>query len=391
MKRLRHEPTRKAFADDVHRYKRSPHLIGYWLGPITVIENYLKRERLAAEGFAADVLSYCEKPRTTADVCANFPSAKTKVVRETLRAMAKYGLLEVVIASGEKTEKRWDGWKSWSPAASYFHFSTKDVKYTPADVEDFRRLRRFASESPLPARKRAARTMKIVPLSRARSEGEFVRVLEERRTWREFARQPLDRAQLEELLRLSFGVQGWAAIPGVGRLALKTSPSGGALHPLEAYVVIQSVRGLGPGLYHYNAEEHSLGRIRSRLEKKALRRLLAGQDWFCGAAAVVFVTAVFSRTQWKYDHARAYRVVLAEAGHVCQTFCLTATWLGLAPFCTMAFADSEIERMLKVDGVEESVVYVMGVGARPKRAATAERLREDEGRSRSRMVEKRNR
>jgi hypothetical protein len=43
-----------------------------------------------------------------------------------------------------------------------------------------------------------------------------------------------------------------------------------------------------------------------------------------------------------------------------------ATWLGLAPFCSMALADSRIERDLKIDGVSESVLYAAGVGTRPQ-------------------------
>ena len=89
--------------------------------------------------------------------------------------------------------------------------------------------------------------------------------------------------------------------------------------------------------------------------------------------AMMLMTAVFPRTQWKYPFARAYRVVLAEAGHLCQTFCLTATWLGLAPFCTMALADSRIEKDLKLDGVTESVLYVAGVGTRPANLDTTGR------------------
>jgi SagB-type dehydrogenase family enzyme len=78
------------------------------------------------------------------------------------------------------------------------------------------------------------------------------------------------------------------------------------------------------------------------------------------------MTAVFARTQWKYPASRAYRVVLIDAGHICQTFCLVATWLGLAPFCTMALADSKIEYDLGIDGVTESIIYAAGVGTRPK-------------------------
>ncbi len=74
------------------------------------------------------------------------------------------------------------------------------------------------------------------------------------------------------------------------------------------------------------------------------------------------MTARFPRTQWKCCFARAYRVVLAETGHLGQTFCLVATWLGLAPFCTMAFADSRIDKYLGIDGVSEGVIYVAGVG-----------------------------
>src|SRR5215469_12905210 len=74
------------------------------------------------------------------------------------------------------------------------------------------------------------------------------------------------------------------------------------------------------------------------------------------------MTAVFARTMWKYRKARAYRVVLLETGHLCQTFCLTATRLGLAPFSTAALKDSLIEEDLGIDGISESVLYVAGVG-----------------------------
>ena len=83
---------------------------------------------------------------------------------------------------------------------------------------------------------------------------------------------------------------------------------------------------------------------------------------FSGAAALFIMTAVFARTMWKYGRARAYRVVLLETGHLCQTFCLTATRLGLAPFGTAALKDSLIEKDLGLDGISESVLYVAGIG-----------------------------
>ena len=74
---------------------------------------------------------------------------------------------------------------------------------------------------------------------------------------------------------------------------------------------------------------------------------------------------------WRYPYARAYRASLVEAGHVCQTFCLAATSLGLASFAVMGLADSVIERDLGIDGFGESILYAAGVGRPPAGTAWA--------------------
>src|SRR5438128_12429219 len=83
----------------------------------------------------------------------------------------------------------------------------------------------------------------------------------------------------------------------------------------------------------------------------------ARQHFVRDAAALFLMTAVFRRTMWKYQHARAYRVVLLDAGHLCQTFCLVATWLGVAPFCTAALKYTLIEEVFGIDVIGESVLY----------------------------------
>ena len=76
----------------------------------------------------------------------------------------------------------------------------------------------------------------------------------------------------------------------------------------------------------------------------------------------------------------AYRVVLLDVGHLCQTFCLVATWLGVAPFCTAALKDTLIEEDLGIDGIRESVLYIAGVGL----PATSVRARQRFSRSANR-------
>ena len=92
---------------------------------------------------------------------------------------------------------------------------------------------------------------------------------------------------------------------------------------------------------------------------------LAGQKWYGRAVGLVLMTAVLRRPQWKYQSAHVYRAALIEAGHLRQTFRLVATWLGLAPFCSMALVNSRIESNIGIDGVSESVLYATGVGTPP--------------------------
>ncbi len=347
------------------------------MGPVLVFENFLKHDSLAGHSAVVQILDFLEEGRSFRELTSQFPELEPQRLRSSLRLLLEHSLVECCERVETPTEGQWEGWEMWHPSASYFHFSTKDVKFLPGRQGDFEYLRKLAQRKPLPARFKSYPHSRKVQLRKPEKSSEFSRILLSRRTWREFSAAPVPLRKFEELLWLSFGVQAWTKIPGVGRTALKTSPSGGAMHPLEAYVMVRNVEGIAGGTYHYNSGKHRLELLKREMKKKRFTGYFSGQTWFAHPAFVIFLTSVFGRTQWKYEHPRAYRVVLAEAGHVCQTFCLTATWLGLAPFCTMALADTKIERALGVDGITESVVYAMGAGVRPKRPAMADRLRVD--------------
>lgn len=257
-----------------------------------------------------------------------------------------------------------ESWRAWNPAAGFFHTATKDVPFMDMDAQ-VRRLRQKSRVSPMPDPVKRYRRTRQVKLPSAISDGEFAEVLLARRTWRRFDARGIDLASVGTLLNLTAGVQRWAEAAGEGRVALKTSPSGGARHSIEVYVLALRVRGLPAALYHYSAAAHALEMVKRGVGRRSIARYLPRQPWYADAAAVVFFSAVFERELWRYGYSRAYRALLIEAGHLCQTFCLTATWLGLAPFCTMALADSAIEKDLRLDGISESVLYAAGVGARP--------------------------
>jgi SagB-type dehydrogenase family enzyme len=205
----------------------------------------------------------------------------------------------------------------------------------------------------------------VVPLPRRQRSGEFVEVLLARRTWRGFGRKPLRLDALADLLQLTWGVQRWGQAGVRDRVPFKTAPTSGGRAPLEAYVLALRVDGLARGLYHYVADAHALELVRRGASARQVETYLGGQWFFRPASALVLMTAVVPRVRWRYPHAESYASVLLEAGHFCQTFCLVATWLRLAPFCTVALANSRIERDLRIDGVGEMLLYAAGVGTRP--------------------------
>ena len=130
--------------------------------------------------------------------------------------------------------------------------------------------------------------------------GEFAEVLLARRTWRGFGRAAIRRRQLGSLLDLTFGAQ-MAGTTGAGNEVLfKTSPSAGACHPIEGYVLVLRVAGITPGFYHYSPRTSSLHLVRKGATSRQAVTCLAGQSWYAGAAAVVFLTAVLPRLWWRY-------------------------------------------------------------------------------------------
>lgn len=348
--------------------RRSPFLVSYWQGKQLYFENYLTRRKIAASMETAALLDFFSGWKPEEAAFRRWPEYTRKSLRHAIRLLLQESFLQrsaVRKPPEDSREKALHKWKAWNPAASFFHMQTKDSYTEEIGAEEIRWVEDLLQSKRAPAPAKSYPDARTIVLGPEKYTGEFPRVLQERRTWRKFGRQPIPKEIVGRLLHLSFGVQGWLRIPEGGRFAQKTSPSGGALHPAEAYLFAQNVRGIPRGIYHYDSIGHRLDEIRRGAGPAEIQKLLAGQWWFRDAAFVVFLTAVFHRTQWKYDYPRAYRAVLAEAGHLCQTFCLTATWLGLAPFCTMAFADTRIEKTLRLDGISESVLYAMGAGAKP--------------------------
>jgi SagB-type dehydrogenase family enzyme len=249
-----------------------------------------------------------------------------------------------------------DVWEAWGPEAQAFHLGTRDVPVVPATGD------RPRAPSPIVRRSALTRVTLPPPVGPTMALGA---ALARRRTWRRMTGAAISIDHLATLLGLTFGVQAWADAPGAGWSALKSSPSGGARHSLEAYVCIRRVAGLDAGLYHYRPDRHRLDLLRAGCTARDIGRFLPGQSGYRRASVVCVLSSVLARVRWRYPHGRAYRVVLLEAGHLGQTFALAATALGLASFTTGALADSVVEDALGLSPTATPVVYAVGAGVRP--------------------------
>lgn len=348
------------------RLRRARSLVVTWQEGRLTFENYLTREIVSAEPSALAVLSFFEDWRTAEELAAALPEYRPESVARAIETLVGHSLL---LRQGTRQALRDEQvattWRHWLPRAS-FHFSTRDSPF--ASPRQWRKMvREFVAESPQPPIFKVYPERPQIPLPPpASGEGDFLAVLLGRRTHREFSGAAVSIDQISALLAYTWGTTGDLHSEYFGRLLFKTSPSGGARHPGEVYLAAFDVAGLASGLYHYNVRDHSLeqlrrGRLRERLQDSAVGQKHVGQ-----AAAVFLMSSVWARSMWKYRTPRAYRIVTLDAGHLGQTFCLVATWLGLAPFTTAALRDSAIEEALGLDGVTESVLYLAGVGV-PKR------------------------
>ncbi|HEY6029410.1 MAG TPA: putative peptide maturation dehydrogenase, partial [Gaiellaceae bacterium] len=246
----------------------------------------------------------------------------------------------------------------WNAYAAVYHFLTRwrevDLRgggegelplITRETVERFVELRGL----PPPAFEPSAAPLQELSLDRP--DRELYTLLRRRRTTRSFdGASPLPQAAFATALDTVFGCHGHARVIDGITLLKRTSPSGGALQPIDAYPVVRDVEGVAPGIYRYDALRHALEPL-APLDPEDPARFVVGQTYFAEAHALVVLAGRFGRSHWKYrHHQKAYAALLLDAGHLSQTLYLVATELGLGAFVTAAINAALIDERLGLDG-----------------------------------------
>jgi len=166
---------------------------------------------------------------------------------------------------------------------------------------------------------------------------------------------------IEQTAFLLWATQGIRKVAGPN-VAYRTVPSAGARHSFETYLFVMRVDDLQPGLYRYLPLENELLKMGDIDQmKERLSTACFGQN-FVAESAVTFVWAALPyRMEWRYAHA-AHRVILIDAGHVCQNLYLACEAIHAGTCAVGAYDQDLLDELIQVDGIDEFAVYLAPVG-----------------------------
>jgi len=204
-----------------------------------------------------------------------------------------------------------------------------------------------------PLKTAAGKTL-LLPPPKTRSRFSLERALFVRRSIRDYTREPLT---LPELSQLLWSCQGITSAEG-----FRTTPSAGAVFPLEIYAVVSRVEGLPAGVYHYlpGQKKHSIECIKRGSLGKQLFELSTQQDFIHRVAVNLVIATVTSRMEKQYGEA-ALRFVLMEMGHAAQNVHLQAEALGLGSVAVGYLQEAKVRELL---GIQAEPLYMVSIGRR---------------------------
>lgn len=192
----------------------------------------------------------------------------------------------------------------------------------------------------------------------------LTRVLEERRSIRNYHHIPITERQLGEFLYRTARVKNTIETD-IGEISIRPYPSGGGMYELELYPVINTCKGISSGLYHYDPLNHQLYQLTE--SNKDVDRLIK-DAWYAGGQqdlpqVVIVISARFQRLSWKYKSI-AYSLILKHVGVLYQTMYLVATSMSLSP-CALGWGNSDLfTRAAGVDYYAECSVGEFALGSK---------------------------
>ncbi|RAV22870.1 SagB family peptide dehydrogenase [Paenibacillus contaminans] len=166
------------------------------------------------------------------------------------------------------------------------------------------------------------------------------------------------------LSQLSQSVVGYSdGDAGLMQMYRRFAPSGGALYPNEIYMYLKAAE-LPEGIYHYNAAHHRLVLLREGAFDAYLTSALGGRCKVSDCFGLVFVSTMFWKNFFKYNHF-AYRLQGLDAGALLGQMLETAKRFGFETGVMYRFLDRPINHLIGLSEREECVYAVVPLSTKP--------------------------
>lgn len=192
-------------------------------------------------------------------------------------------------------------------------------------------------------------------LSKLYDDNLFINTLVNRVSTRDYTKKNVLLEDLSLILKLSNGLNT------IDENRYRYIPSAGGRFPIEIYIVELEGSSLKKGVYHYNVKEDTLEFLKAGDYRQELFEYSSNQECVLTCSNLIIMSCNFERTQEKYGE-RGYRYILMDAGHICQNMYLTATYLNLGFVAIGGFNDNEINKLVGIDGVDETTLYLGCLG-----------------------------
>jgi len=219
--------------------------------------------------------------------------------------------------------------RQWDPSDAWFHRRVSESRGNDGYGGTYHLAAEF---DPLPYDRPAPGASIALPVpDESEPKGApVIDAIEKRRSFRSFQAGKTTLAQLSQVLYRT--VRARQTFPDDHGLDVvdRPYPSGGSIHELDTYLVINDVAGLDPGIYRYAPLRHELDLIsadplaRTRLSADAQIPLRAEVP----APIVMIISARFGRLMWKYQ-GMPYALLTKHVGVLYQTTYLAGEAAGL--------------------------------------------------------------
>jgi len=296
------------------------------------------------------------------DRLVEIASGEAIVEDDITRHLREEGLL----VKGEEETREWE----WDELSWIFHQGTKNLPRLESNTSHwFEAYLQNCEGKPSPKETSSSskgEAISLSPVDKQLLESKSLyEVCQQRMTSRAFSGEKINFEVFSSLIGATFAYSPapWGKNENYEVYAKhKVSPSAGGLHPFDFYIMVHHVENLDPGIYKYDPQAHCIYPFAKGDFRDQLVHSLGGQNFVKALSFGVFFVADFSKVWWKYEHSRAYRQVLLDAGHQSQTFLLLATSLGLLTWPTGAIQDAEVEKLLKIESDKFSPIFFVGIG-----------------------------